>query len=126
MMNDLKVCHYLLTRHMALTLYEAEVTYIISQNWLIMLPNIKYRCRYYIPLGRAMVPAVSRRLLNAEARVRSRVSPYGIYGGQSGIGTVFSSICLVFLGPCHSYVVRYSCIICGIKNRPDGSRMSEI
>jgi hypothetical protein len=40
--------------------------------------------------GRAMVQAVSRRPLTAEARVRSRVCPCGIYGGQSGTGTGFS------------------------------------
>ena len=37
-----------------------------------------------------MAQAVSRRPLTAGARVRSRVSSCGIYGGQSGIGTVFS------------------------------------
>jgi hypothetical protein len=34
-----------------------------------------------------MAQAVSRRPLTAEARVRSRVSPRGICGGQSGTGT---------------------------------------
>jgi hypothetical protein len=34
--------------------------------------------------------AVSRRPVTAEARVRSRVSPCGICGGQSGTATVFS------------------------------------
>jgi hypothetical protein len=38
-------------------------------------------------LGRAMAQAVSRRLLTAEARVRSRISPRGICGGQRGTGT---------------------------------------
>jgi hypothetical protein len=33
---------------------------------------------------------VSRRPLTAEARVRSRASPYGVCGGQSGTGTGFS------------------------------------
>jgi hypothetical protein len=37
-----------------------------------------------------MAQVVSRRLLTAEARVRSRVNPYGICGGQSGTGTGFS------------------------------------
>jgi hypothetical protein len=41
-------------------------------------------------VGRAMAQAVSRRPPIAEARVRSRVSPRGICGGQSGTGTGFS------------------------------------
>jgi hypothetical protein len=41
-------------------------------------------------LGRAMAQALSHRPLTAEARVRSRVSPCGICGGQSGTGTGFS------------------------------------
>ena len=40
--------------------------------------------------GRAMAQAVSRRPLTAEARFRSRVSPCGFCGGQSGAGTGFS------------------------------------
>jgi hypothetical protein len=32
-------------------------------------------------LGRAMAQVVGRRPLNAEARIRSRVNPYGICGG---------------------------------------------
>jgi hypothetical protein len=45
-----------------------------------------------------MAQAVSRRPLTVEARVRSRVSPYEICGGQSGTGTGFSPITSVF--PC--------------------------
>jgi hypothetical protein len=41
-------------------------------------------------LGGAMAQAVSRRPPTAEVRVRSRVSPCGICGGQSGTGTGFS------------------------------------
>jgi hypothetical protein len=41
-------------------------------------------------IGRAMSQAVSRRPLTAEARVRCRVGPCGICGGQSGTGTGFS------------------------------------
>jgi hypothetical protein len=37
-----------------------------------------------------MAQAVSRRPPSAEAQVRSRVSPCGISGGQSGTGTGFS------------------------------------
>jgi hypothetical protein len=40
-------------------------------------------------LGRAMAQAVSRRSLTVEARVRARVNPCGICGGQSGTGTGF-------------------------------------
>jgi hypothetical protein len=36
-----------------------------------------------------MAQAVSRRPVTAEARVRSQVSPHGIFGGQSGTGTGF-------------------------------------
>jgi hypothetical protein len=36
-----------------------------------------------------MAQAVSRRPLTTEDRVRSRVSPCGICGGQSGTGTGF-------------------------------------
>jgi hypothetical protein len=49
-------------------------------------------------MGRAMAQAVSRRPLTAEARVRSRVSPCEIYGGQSGTGSGFSPSTSVF--PC--------------------------
>jgi hypothetical protein len=40
--------------------------------------------------GRAMAQVVSRRPLSAEDRVRARVNPCGICGGQSGTGTGFS------------------------------------
>jgi hypothetical protein len=41
-------------------------------------------------VGCAMAQVVSRRPPTAEARVRSRVSPCGICGGQNGTGTGFS------------------------------------
>jgi hypothetical protein len=49
-----------------------------------------------------MAQAVSRRPLTAEARVRSRVSPCGICGGQSGTGTRFSRSTSVFPRQFHS------------------------
>ena len=42
-----------------------------------------------ITTERAMAPAVSRRLLTAEAWVRTQASPREICGGQSGTGTGF-------------------------------------
>jgi hypothetical protein len=48
--------------------------------------------------GRAMAQAVSRRPLTAKARVRSRVNPCKIYGGQSGTETGFFPSTSVF--PC--------------------------
>jgi hypothetical protein len=42
---------------------------------------------------RAMAQAVSRRPVTADARVRFRVSPCEICGGQSGTGTGFSPSC---------------------------------
>jgi hypothetical protein len=47
--------------------------------------------------GRAMAQAVRRRPPTAEARVRSRLSPCGICGGQSGTGTGFSPSDSVFI-----------------------------
>jgi hypothetical protein len=43
-----------------------------------------------------MAQVVSRRPLTAEARVRPRVNPCGICGGQSGTGTGFSPSSSVF------------------------------
>jgi hypothetical protein len=59
--------------------------------------------------GRAMAQAVSRWPLTAEARVRARVVPCGICGGQSGTGQVFSEY---FGFPCkyHSTIAPYSSI----------------
>jgi hypothetical protein len=49
-------------------------------------------------LDRAMAQAVSRWPLAAEAWVRARVDPCGIYGGQSGTEAGFSPSSSVF--PC--------------------------
>jgi hypothetical protein len=43
-----------------------------------------------MPLGRGIAQVVSRRPLIGEARVRARVSPCGICGGQSDTGAGFS------------------------------------
>jgi hypothetical protein len=77
---------------------------------------------------RAMVQAVSRRPLTAEARVRSRVSPCEICGGQSGTGTGFSPSTSVF--PCHFHFTgpqllgkmkkKLIIFITGLHNKPQG------
>jgi hypothetical protein len=75
--------------------------------------------------GRAMAQAVSRRPPTAEDRVRSRVSPCGICGGQSGIGTSFSPSTSVF--PCqfhstgaalHGNIKKKIIVITGLHNKP--------
>jgi hypothetical protein len=64
--------------------------------------------RAYPNTGRAMAQVVSRRPLTAEARVRARVNPCGICGGQSGTGTGSSPSSTVF--PCqhHSTIVLHT------------------
>ena len=55
-------------------------------------------------MGRAMAQAVSRWLPTAEARVRSRVNPCGICGGQIGTGTDIFPRTSVFPRQFHSTV----------------------
>jgi hypothetical protein len=56
----------------------------------LLLPlSDSYSAHANLSHGRAMAQAVSRRPLTAEARVRSRASPRGICGRQSGTGTGF-------------------------------------
>jgi hypothetical protein len=74
---------------------------------------------------RAMTQAVSCWALNAEGRVRARVSLCGICGGQSGTGTGFSTISSAF--QYHSTVALHTHIDyhLGMDNRPVGGRSSE-
>jgi hypothetical protein len=80
--------------------------------------------------GRAMAQAVSRRPLTAEALVRSRVSPCGICGGQTGTGTGFSPSTSVFPCQFHStgaplkWISRRNLIIfiTGLHNKPSRLR----
>jgi hypothetical protein len=66
--------------------------------------------------GSAMAQVVSRWSLTAEARIRARVNPCGICGGQSGTGTGFSPSSSV--APCqyHSTVAVQTHIIWGMRN----------
>ena len=72
--------------------------------------------------GRAMAQAVSRRPLIAEARVRSRVSPCRICGGQSGTGTGFSLSTSVVPCQFHSTDAPLlgNILITGLHNKPQG------
>jgi hypothetical protein len=74
--------------------------------------------------GGAMAQAVRRWLLIVEAQVRSRVSPCGVCGGQSGTGTGFSPVIRFFLSvSLHRGSLLY--FICGLNNRPVRGRSSE-
>jgi hypothetical protein len=49
-----------------------------------MLLLIKKETLLTVSMGRALAQVISRRPFTAEARVRTRVNPRGICGGQSG------------------------------------------
>jgi hypothetical protein len=84
--------------------------------------------------GRAMAQAVSRRPPTAEAQVRSRISPCGICGGQSGTGTGFSSGSSAVPCPFHSTgapllgkgqkIIIIFIFIVGLHNKPHGCSAS--
>jgi hypothetical protein len=81
-----------------------------------------------------MAQAVSRRPPTAAARLRSRVNPRGICGGQSGTGTDFSPSSLVF--PCQFYstgapllgkrqkIIIIFIVITVLHNKPQGCSAS--
>jgi hypothetical protein len=76
-------------------------------------------------LGRVIAQEVSRRPLTAEGRVRVRVNPCAICGGQNGTETGFSPS-YSFL-PCllHSTVALQTRIIWRMKNMSAGGSRSE-
>jgi hypothetical protein len=80
-----------------------------------------------------MAQAVSRRPLTAESRVRSRVNPCGMCGGQSGTGTGFSPSTLVFHcqfhstgAPLHGKTKKLNIFITGLHNKPQGCGASVV
>jgi hypothetical protein len=56
----------------------------------------------------AISQAISHWHLSAEAQIRTHVSPYGIYSGQSGTGTGFCLSSSVFPCQYHSTAAPYS------------------
>jgi hypothetical protein len=91
-------------------------------DWLSHKPPLHFAKKNMLKvmreLGRAMAQAVSHRPLTAEARVRARVNPCGICGGQSGTGIGFSPSSSFFPCQYHSTVVLHThissaeCVIC--------------
>jgi hypothetical protein len=105
-------------------------TVITTREWTSAGTNLQYyrtvcycvvlRCCNQVVItvnGRDAAQVVSRRPVTAETRVRARVNPYGICGGQSGIGIGFSPSPLVFPCQYHSTValqthIIWECVIC--------------
>jgi hypothetical protein len=86
-----------------------------------------------VTVGRAMAQAVSHRPRTAEARLRSRVSPCGICGGQSDTRTGFFLSTSVFPCQFHSTVapllgkgqkIIIIIFITGLYNKPQGCGVS--
>jgi hypothetical protein len=81
-----------------------HVRVLSRRVWWWLSPDFLFASDYVRQLGRAMVQAVSRRPLTADAQVRARVSQCGICGEPSVTGTDFSTSSLVFLCQYHSTV----------------------
>jgi hypothetical protein len=72
-------------------------------------------------VGHTVTQAVSHLPLTAEARVRARLSPRRICGGNRSIGTDFSPSSSVIPCQYHSTVTLHIHIIWGMNNRPGGA-----
>jgi hypothetical protein len=81
----------------------------------------KQRLDIHPAKGRAKTQAVSRWLPTVAARVRARVSPCGICGGQSGAGAGFLRVLRfplsIFIPPIAPHSSLF--IIWGLYNRPE-------
>lgn len=79
-----------------------------------LLQNDCYTKPTNVFFGRVCVAwAVSYMPLSAQAWFRSPVSPWGIYGGQSGNGIGFSLSCSAFPCECHHTTVVHALILPG-------------
>jgi hypothetical protein len=72
--------------------------------------------------GRAIAQAVSRQLPTAAARVRVRIRPCGICGGQIGTGEGFLRVIRFLLSIRIPPIAPQSYIIWGWYNRPNSGR----
>jgi hypothetical protein len=90
-------------------------------SWLFLLPPVRNQPRFGIivlqaTVGRAKAQVDTRRPVTTEARVRARISPCGICGGQSGTGTGFPPSSSVFPCQYHSTVALQTHIIWVMRN----------
>jgi hypothetical protein len=72
-----------------------------------------------------MAQAVSRWLLTTEARVRARLSPHGICGGQNSTGAVFLPVRRVSMSISFRYASLCSYMMRRMNNTPVSGRSSE-
>jgi hypothetical protein len=87
--NETTRCYILEGCHLHNRLHENEI--LRSVVWPVNIDGSKrYIVLNSILRRRAMAQVVSCRSVSAEARVRARVNPCGICGGQSGTGTGIS------------------------------------
>jgi hypothetical protein len=93
----------------------------LAYAFLHRRPNFGKQVIFPFTGGRAMHQAVISRPVTEETRVRARVSPYGICGGQSSNRTGFSPRSSVF----PVSVIHRGSPYWGMNNKPTGECSSE-